>query len=304
MSFSLTLKHELINTVKTPLLKRNLAWGILIDADVDSAARTVSLTVSDEELAQAIRKILAGAFGKTPMTETIRQAGRVKYRLSLVSRQAADMVSSWDDIGLQEGEAFCPEVLGIDHEGEQCFLRGIFIGCGTINNPAKSCHLEFYLKHKSRAVRVCSLFATCLGTSPKMVARRTGCGLYFKNSNTIEEILAAWGATNAYFALVNSKIETDLRSTENRATNCVTRNISRSVEATQKQLSAIRYLHEHETLWAKLPPDLRETALLRLENESATLSELSLIHEPPISKSGLNHRLKRLMDIAKEAGQT
>ena len=116
MSFSLTLKHELINTVKTPHLKRAMAWGMLMDADVDSAARTVSLTVSDEELALGIRKILAGAFGKTPAMEPIKQAGRVKYRLSLASRQAADMITSWDDISLQEGEVFCPEALGIDHE--------------------------------------------------------------------------------------------------------------------------------------------------------------------------------------------
>jgi DNA-binding protein WhiA len=99
--------------------------------------------------------------------------------------------------------------------------------------------------------------------------------------------------------MANSFIERDIRNNENRATNCVARNISRSVGAAQKHVSAIESLIESKR-FDRLPEELRYTAKLRLENDSASLYELSLLHDPPITKSGLNRRLAKIMEIANE----
>ena len=107
------------------------------------------------------------------------------------------------------------------------------------------------------------------------------------------------GATNAAFELMNCKIERTIRNEENRATNCVARNISRSVEASRRQIEEIETLVTSGRI-DTLPYDLKVTARLRLENPESSLTELALMHVPPISKSGLNHRLQKLSNESKK----
>jgi len=108
-----------------------------------------------------------------------------------------------------------------------------------------------------------------------------------------------FGATRASFDLQNFSIEREIRNNENRATNCVTRNISRSVDATRRQIEAIEALMSNDKLHL-LGADVEYTARLRLENDSASMAELALLHEPPISKSGLNVRLSKILAAAEE----
>ena len=121
-----------------------------------------------------------------------------------------------------------------------------------------------------------------------------------KNGGNIQEVLAHLGATASVFHFFNAQIEREIRNNENRATNCVAENIGRSMRAGARQTAAIRYLAEQELLLS-LSDDLRYTAHLRLDNPEATLAELAAMHTPPITKSGLNHRLEKIMAFYEKA---
>ena len=165
-----------------------------------------------------------------------------------------------------------------------------------MNDPQKSYHLEFSLPDEVRAEKLMSALGRVVPT-PKRVDRASRFGMYYKHNELIFHLLNYMGGGQSRFVLTNTFIERDIRNAENRATNCVTKNISKAVAASNRQIEAIERLAESGKLLS-LPEELRYTAELRLENPSATLFELAYMHEPPISKSGLNRRLTRLLEEA------
>jgi DNA-binding protein WhiA len=167
-----------------------------------------------------------------------------------------------------------------------------------MSDPTRELHLEISCGSDTVAQRLESILCE-LGCPPKNVLRHNGQHLYYKNGSAVEDFLTLLNTNKALFTLINAKIEREIRNNANRAANCETRNIQKAIVASAKQTDAIRLLRDSE-LWEGLPEQLRTTAQLRLEHPDATLSELALLHEPVITKSGLNHRLQKLTDIAKE----
>lgn len=178
------------------------------------------------------------------------------------------------------------------------FLRGLMIACGSVTDPQKAYHLEFRIANADK-ISFLAEFLNEMGWKPKVRNIEGGVGLYFKKNLEIEEILSTLGANNALFALMNAKIARDIRNEENRATNCVTRNISKSVEAARRCCMAIEKIRAASRFDA-LMPELRETARLRLEHPDVSLLELAQLHNPPITKSGLNHRLQKIIAFAED----
>ena len=176
------------------------------------------------------------------------------------------------------------------------FLRGLLVVCGSMTDPNKAYHLEFRLANAEKLPVIADFFRD-MGWEPSCRRIDCGLGLYFKKYAVIEEILSTVGANNALFTLMNAKIERDIRNEENRATNCVARNIGRAVKAASKHCNAIKKIRDAGMV-ERLPLELRETAALRWENPEASLIELSRMHNPPITKSGLNHRLQRILAFA------
>ena len=176
------------------------------------------------------------------------------------------------------------------------FLRGAIIACGSATDPTKGYHLEFRLANAEK-VPVLSEALSEMGWEPKIRAIEGGTGLYFKKNAVIEEILSTVGANNALFSLINAKIARDIRNEENRATNCVTRNIGKTVDASRRCCVAIEKIRA-AARFDGLLPELRETAELRVAHPDAPLTELAQLHNPPITKSGLNHRLQRILAFA------
>ena len=183
---------------------------------------------------------------------------------------------------------------------EECrrsFIRGVFLTCGTISYPESSYHMEFLLKGSESADVVSSLLSE-LGPPPKITERRHGFyGLYYKDSETVVDILGHMGANRAAFKLLDVKILKDLRNNANRVANCEMANISKTVAASDQQMRAIERIIESGKA-DDLPDELRQTLDLRAAFPGATLNELAGMHTPPITKSGVNHRLKRLVDFA------
>ncbi len=182
---------------------------------------------------------------------------------------------------------------------QKAFLAGVFLSCGTVSAPAKDYHLEFTVGFLNLTKSLMTLFAES-DLSPKMLKRKGYYHvLYFKDSEAIEDCLYIMGASTAMFDMMNAKIVKEIRNAANRKANCETANIEKTVNAASPQVAAILKIQDKKGL-DSLPPQLREMAEIRLENPDLSLSELSELFDPPISKSGVNHRLKRLMQIAQE----
>lgn len=178
---------------------------------------------------------------------------------------------------------------------QEHFLRGVFLACGTMNSPEKGHRLDLNFNDFDNAVQFKEYI---LDNSLKfnMTKRGTKTVLYLKRSEAIEDFLALMGATTSAFEVINSKINSEIRNIANRATNCDSANINKSLNATKKYLEAISYLEQNGFL-AELPEHLTEIANARLSFPDASLAELGARLSQPISKSGVHHRLENIYKI-------
>ncbi|MBQ4561054.1 MAG: DNA-binding protein WhiA [Clostridia bacterium] len=174
------------------------------------------------------------------------------------------------------------------------YIRGVFIACGSLNSPDSSYRLELRFKRNGEELverlRGMNLnFHTTLRGNDNVI--------YIKESESIEDFLNYIGAMNAAFTLMNEKIKREIRNNVNRAKNCDTANIKKSITATNIHIDAILRLQDDNRIQL-LPKPLQETAGLRLAFPDISLSDLADIHEPKITKSGLNHRLKKIVEFS------
>lgn len=187
-------------------------------------------------------------------------------------------------------------------EDECCrsaFLRGAFLAGGSVTDPEKGYHLELTTTHQSVARETYALMEETLGFYPKTAERAGGQVLYLKQSDRICDCLTRMGAPIAAMGIMEAKLEKELNNKVNRRCNCDDANTSKVVEAAQEQLASIRKLSDVGAL-EKLSAKLYSAAIARLENPEASLTELAAMMDPPISKPAMNHRLKKLLQAAKE----
>jgi DNA-binding protein WhiA len=187
-------------------------------------------------------------------------------------------------------------------EDECCkaaFLRGAYLAGGSVTDPEKGYHLELATTHQSVAAESFLLLSEALGFDPKKAKRGGGQVLYFKQSDQISDCLTFLGAPVAAMGIMEAKLEKELNNKITRRCNCDDANISKVVEAAQEQLAAIRTLRMRGVV-EQLPNKLQQAIIAREKNPEASLSELAAMMEPPISKPAMNHRLKKLLELAKE----
>lgn len=191
-----------------------------------------------------------------------------------------------------------PLKLTCEHCAEQ-LLRGAFVASGSVTDPQKKYLLEIFLYEREAAEQLLPLFIEGKNVKwrPKLRAFRDGYMVYVSCGEAVEDMLASFGAHNAVFDVVNTRITRGIRNEENRATNCVAINIGKTVNAATRTLAAIERIRAASQL-EMLPVELRETARLREENPSVSLFDLALLHNPPLTKSGLNHRLQKIIAFA------
>lgn len=187
---------------------------------------------------------------------------------------------------------------------ENCFsafLRGLFLNFGNVTDPSKQYHLELSFADISERDAVFSIICDH-GIEMKKGERKSRFLLYIKASEKIEDFFASIGANKAAFELINSKIVREVRGDANRQSNCDMANIKKSLSASKKYTEVIEKMIADGSL-TKLPKELRETAELRVANTQASMAELALLHTTPISKSGIKHRLDKIVEIAAENGK-
>lgn len=184
----------------------------------------------------------------------------------------------------------------------KAFLRGAFLGCGSMNHPEKSYHFEWAAEDQSLRNTLAKLLDKC--DLPVHEHLRKGQHvMYLKGAQQIADMLALMGASQAVLDMENIRIKKQMRANVNRAANCDEHNFERIADAAVEQIEAIKLISIQRGLFT-LPPGLQEIARLRLEHVSLSLTELGQMLDPPVGKSGVNHRMRRLMDIAKDIRAT
>ncbi len=293
MSFSKQVKNELNSIqIKGNCCKKSYLLGALMSSE--NTEGQISLRISDFDTAGKLVSLLKTLYKCTPSEKRIRRGCFEATELSFSQKKLEDfllLVSSIKDKDLNE--------IFTCNNCRSAFLRGLFCSCGTVSDPRKGFSLELGIKDGTRAPFIQDVIATWGIDLPLISKRNNDIRLIYRKASSIEDFLAACGNNNSVFLFYDITVEKDVRNAENRATNCVARNIEKAVSASSLQISAIESLISSKVI-DDLPSELRITAEIRIKNPDMTLSELSEIHEPPISKSGLNHRLSKLIEEAKK----
>ena len=178
------------------------------------------------------------------------------------------------------------------------FVRGAFLAGGSVTDPEKRYHLELATSH-TQASREVSALLTEMGFLPHSVRRSGSSVIYFKQSEHIEDLLTTIGAPVAAMDIMTAKVDKEIRNGANRAMNCDMANVNKTVDAALEQIAGIRRLESSGRL-AQMPEKLRQAARLRLENPEMSLQQLAERSDPPVSKSCMNHRMRKLMEEAND----
>jgi DNA-binding protein WhiA len=176
------------------------------------------------------------------------------------------------------------------------FLRGAYLVCGSLTDPNKEYHMEFGVSYMNLSRDLSTLIGEVL-SQPKSTVRRGAYIVYYKESENIEDMITYIGAVLSSLEMMNIKIEKDIKNRVNRRMNCDNANMDKTLNASMQQVEDINYIFEHKDE-SFLADELLQVAKLRLENPEMSLRELCESVNPPLSRSGVNHRLKKIGEIA------
>ena len=296
MSFSSNVKQELC---RQPITRRSGAvaecYGILLYCNTFSPTM-IRIVTESPDFAARLPRLFKKAFGFSFDLEPSEPgSGKLVFQIEDTEK----LKKIFTAFGGTPQSVTLHVNFGIleDDADRLSFLRGVFLAGGSVTDPAKRYHLELVTSHHKVSRETYALLLD-VGFYPKELSRGGSGVLYFKQSDYIEDFLTTIGAPVCAMGVMEAKVEKDLRNGVNRRVNCETANLTKVVDASMGQMAAIRALEEAGEL-DKLPGKLRETALLRRENPEATLQELAAMLNPPITKSAINHRMRKLLELAR-----
>lgn len=275
------------------------AFGILLFCNSFSSDGIRIITES-REFAQRLPKLFKKAFGITFDIQP-EQDGFGKLNFQVTDPKKISQIMALYGFDVRDTVALHINLSVLEEDCcKASFLRGAFLAGGSVTDPGKGYHLELTTVHQSVAREAFTLIEEVLMFYPKTAKRGGGQVLYLKQSDQISDCLAYLGASVAAMGIMEAKLEKELNNKVNRRCNCDEANTSKVVEAAQEQLAAIRILRE-KGLFEQLPAKLLQAAIAREVNPESSLTELAAIMEPPITKPAMNHRLKKLVQMAQEA---
>lgn len=296
MSFSSDVKQELTELrPKNHCCRRALTYGLLQGGHAFSG-QEISLQTEHEAVAALYREQVAALLPKEEAVASEKLSRRGGFYVVSVAPSACGAVL--DPFGHTAGELSVRLNRG-NLNCETCmaaYLRGLFLACGAVINPETGYHLEFCLPYYNLSKDVLCLLQEC-GLGAKYICRKGNHVVYLKESEQIEDCLTLMGAMSSCLELMNIKMLKDIRNQANRIANCENANIDKQVIAASEQRGAIERLMESGKL-SEQPEALQQLARLRLEYPTASLRELGELCDPPMSRSGVNHRLQRLLELA------
>ena len=292
MSFSSDIKRALAGTLpESPCCRTALLYGLL-ECGRGFSALDISLQTEHAAVADLAETLMA----EQCRVPVLREQGR----FVILSVAAADRAAVLHRFGHREDDVSIRLNRGnFDCEGcAAAYLRGVFLACGAISDPNADYHLELNVPSYTLSRDVELLLAE-EGIAPKRLRRKGDYVLYYKGSGQIEDFLTLIGAASASLEMMNVKIIKDIRNSVNRVNNCENANMDKAIAAGARQAEAIRRIEQNGGL-RQLPEDLRPLAQLRMDNPDLSLRELGQALEPPLSRSGVCHRLARICQWADE----
>lgn len=197
-----------------------------------------------------------------------------------------------------ENKIVLTDQIGKKEEEKRAFIRGLFMGAGSVNNPENKYHLEIIVANEENLWMVKELLEN-LGIHIKILQTKQKNSLYLKEGEEISRFLALISANKAVMQFEDIRVQREMRGKVNRIVNCESANLNKTINASIEQIAAIRKLKQ-DGKFNKLDENLKEIANLRLENPDMPLSELGKLLKNPIGKSGVNYRLKKIIEIANE----
>lgn len=296
MSFASDVKEELC---RVPIVERSCAraeaYGVLLFCNHFSGGGARVVTESPH-FAARLPALFKTAFGVDFDRLPAQEAGKRVFQLNAPTKLAA----VWESFGYDPGETLAHHINFAVLEEEGCrsaFFRGAFLAGGAVTDPAKRYHLELATSHYNVSRELTALLRE-EGFDPKETTRKSNYLTYFKQSQAIGRFLDCIGAPHAGEQVRWVREEKAVLVGVYRRMNCDAANLDKVVDAAQEQIAAIRRLEERGVL-DELPDKLKDTAALRVEHPELTLSQLAEASNPPVTKSCLNHRLRKLMELAK-----
>lgn len=298
MSFSSDAKRELCeNRVDKKCCAIAECYGVLLYCNTFSAQEIRIITAADSfaaRLPRLFRRAFGISFDRVPddnaagkRTFLINERAKLKIIFDSFGADIASTLSHHINFGIIEDD--CCRV---------SFIRGAFLAGGSVTDPEKRYHLELATSHHSVSREAYSILLD-LGLSPKESTRSGSFLLYFKQADMIADFLTTIGASNAAMEIMTAKVDKEMKNTITRMINCDSANADKTVAAAQEQMAAIRRIVKTCGLDA-LPEPLKDAALLRIANPEVSLSDLAKLSYPPVSKSTLAYRFRKIMSFKAE----
>ena len=297
MSFSSEAKRELC---RERLERRDTAlaecYGVLLYSH-SFTPREIRIITASPDFAARLPKLFKRAFS---LSFDLIPPENASGKRSFAVTDPKKLAQVFDAFGLEIEGAVSHHVNFSVLEEESCraaFIRGAFLAGGSVTDPEKRYHLELATPHQSVSRELFSLLLD-MGFSPKETQRAGNALLYFKQADAIADFFTAIGAPATAMNVMTAKVEKEMRNTVTRQINCDSANTDKTVAAAQEQLAAIRRIAKEYGSLDVLPEPLKDAALLRITNPEASLADLALLSYPPVSKSCLSHRFRKIMGFA------
>lgn len=298
-SFSYKAKAELCRTaVQRLCCARAECYGVLLYCNTFTM-QEVRIITENPEFAARLPRLFHRAFNvkfdRLPTEET--PGSKLIFQITDPDKLRRIV----DTLGYDPRQALVLHVNFAMLEEDCCrvsFLRGAFMAGGSVTDPEKRYHLELSTFHVQASREVSALLQE-MGFLPRSVMRSGSAVIYFKQSEHIEDLLTTLGAPVAATEIMTAKVDKEIRNGANRAMNCDMANVNKTLDAVAAQQEAIEKLEKAGQL-ERLPEKIQETARLRMQNPELPLAQLAALFDPPISKSCLNHRIRKIMEEARK----
>lgn len=289
MSFSSDIKKELNknSSLSNKELVKNELMGYLLSGNISIIdEKTIKFSTESDYNINRFSKLLSNL----DITHDIDISGKIFF--ITIKKKNIDLIE------IKNNEIILKEEIKNNEESKRAFIKGMFMGGGSINNPENKYHLEMIVTNHQAIIQAEKILKD-VNINVKILENNNKYSIYIKDGEEISKFLAYIGANKATMDFEEIRIQKEMRGKINRLVNCETANLNKTINASIEQIAAIRKLQE-KNKFNQLDDNLKEIAILRLENPNMSLVDLGKMLKEPIGKSGVNYRLKKIIEIAGE----